>query len=107
MIEGAEGVCNLIERTTISTNQMPQSFQGLDHQTKSTYGETHGSSCICSRGWPCWASMGGEVLGSVTVLCPSVGECDCREAGVGGWVDEYLHRSGGRGGIWEGNWERG
>jgi hypothetical protein len=31
-------------------------------------GWTHGSSCICSRGWPSWSSMGGEALGSVKVL---------------------------------------
>jgi hypothetical protein len=24
---------------------------------------THGSSCICGRGWPCLASKGGEALG--------------------------------------------
>ena len=36
--EGAEGVCNTIERTTISTNHSPQSSQGLSHQPKSTHG---------------------------------------------------------------------
>ena len=30
-----------------------------------TLGATHGSSHICSRGWPCQTSVGGEVLGSV------------------------------------------
>jgi hypothetical protein len=30
--EGAEEVCNLIGRTSISTNQIPQSSQGLSHQ---------------------------------------------------------------------------
>jgi hypothetical protein len=29
--EGAEGVCNLIRRPTISTNQTPQNSQGLNH----------------------------------------------------------------------------
>jgi len=48
-IEGAEGVCNPI-RTMITTNQ---SSQGLNHHPKSTHGQTHSSSCICSRGWPC------------------------------------------------------
>jgi uncharacterized protein YqcC (DUF446 family) len=43
----------------------PQSSQGLNHQFKSTHGGTHGSSRICSRGWPCQASMGGEALGPV------------------------------------------
>jgi hypothetical protein len=28
--------------------------------------------------------MGGEVLGPVKVLCPSIGECQGQEAGVGG-----------------------
>jgi hypothetical protein len=30
--------------------------------------------------------MGGEALGSVKVLCPSIGECQGQEAGVGGLV---------------------
>jgi hypothetical protein len=55
--KGAEGVCNPIGRTTLSTNQIPQSSQGLNHQPKSAHGGTHGSSCICSRGWPYLASM--------------------------------------------------
>jgi len=46
-IEGAEGACNLI-RTTIPTNQ---SSQGLNPYLKTTHGQTHGSSCIYSRGW--------------------------------------------------------
>jgi hypothetical protein len=61
--EGTEGVCNPIGRTTISTNHMPQSSQGLKHQPKSTQGGTHGSSYICSGGWPYLASMGGKALG--------------------------------------------
>jgi hypothetical protein len=79
--EGTEGVCNPIGRTT-STNQTspsPQSSQELNHQPKSTYGGTHGSSCICSRGWPCQASMGGEALGPLKARCPSVGEFEGRE----------------------------
>ena len=28
--------------------------------------------------------MGGEALGPVMVLCPSIGECQGQEAGVGG-----------------------
>jgi len=63
--EGAEGVCNLIGRTTTSTNQMPQSNQGLNHQPRGTHGATCISSHICSRGWPYLVSMGGEVLGPV------------------------------------------
>jgi hypothetical protein len=50
--EGAGGNCNLIGRTTISTKQYNQSFQGLNHQTKSTHGETYGSIYICSRRLP-------------------------------------------------------
>jgi hypothetical protein len=30
--------------------------------------------------------MGGEVLGPVKVLCPSIGECHGQEVGLGGWV---------------------
>jgi hypothetical protein len=47
---------------------------GLNHQSKKTHGRTHGSSCICSRGWPSQSSMGGEALGPVKVSCPSIGE---------------------------------
>ena len=84
--EGAEGACSPIGRITIWTNQYPQSSQGLNQQPKSTHGGTHSSSCICSRGWPCGTSMGGEYLGPVKARCPSVGECQDRESGVGGVV---------------------
>jgi len=81
-IEGAEGVCNPI-RTT-STNQ---SSQELNHHPKRTHGLTHGSSCICSRGWPCWTPMGGEALGPAKAGPPSIGKYQDREVeGVGGWV---------------------
>ena len=61
-----------IGRTIILTNQTPQSSQGLNHQTKSTHGATHGSSHICSRGWFCQTSVGGEALGPVKALCSRV-----------------------------------
>ena len=75
--EGAERVCNPIGRkTTISTNQKPQSSQGLNHQLKNTHGGSHGSSCICSRGLSYLASMGRETFGPVkSQLFPSAGEC--------------------------------
>jgi hypothetical protein len=49
--------------------------------------------------------MGGEVLGPVKAQCPSVGECQGREAGVGRWEGEHHHRSregGLNGGFLEG-----
>ena len=65
----------------------PQNSQGLSHQQRST----HGSSCLCSRRWPCHASVGGEVLGPM---------------GVGGWVEEHLTEAGEKedvmGCFWEG-----
>ena len=88
---GAEGFCNTIGRTKITTNQTPQSFQALNHQPKTIHGGTHGSSCICSRGWSYLASMGGEALGSVKARCPSVGNTRVvRWEWVGG---EHPHRS--------------
>jgi hypothetical protein len=84
--EGTKGVCNPIERTTISPNQIPQRSQGLNHQPKSTHGATHGSSCICCREWPYPASEGGEALVSVKAQCLSVGECQGSEVRLGGWV---------------------
>jgi hypothetical protein len=54
--------------------------------------------------------MGGEALGTVKAQCPSVEECQVREAVVGRWVGDYPHRSrGSRFGIGDfrgGNWER-
>ena len=73
-------------RTAVSTNWTPQSSQVLNHQPKSTHSGTHGSSCICSRGWPSRTSMGGEALGPAKVLCPSLGECHSQEVEVGGLV---------------------
>jgi hypothetical protein len=96
MTKGAEGVRNPIGRTTISTNQTPRSSQGLNHQPKSTHGGTHGSSCICSRGWLCQASVGEEALGPVKARCPSVGN-EVEGVCWNGWVGEHPHRSGGRG----------
>jgi hypothetical protein len=37
--------------------------------------------------------MGGEALGPKKARCPSVGEFEVREVGVGGWVREHPHRS--------------
>jgi hypothetical protein len=107
-IEGSEGVCNPIGRTTISTIQTFQSFQGLNHQPKSTHGVTPGS--ICSRGWPYLASMGIEAFGRVKAQCPSVGEFQGSEAGMGGWVGEHPHKSRGRGRgqeVWRGKIRKG
>jgi hypothetical protein len=55
-------------------HQTPQSSQRLSHQTKSTYGGTHGSSCIYSRGLHNLASTGGKMLGPVEASCPSLRE---------------------------------
>ena len=36
--------------------------------------------------WPSQSSMGGEALGPVKVLCPSIGDCQGPEVGVSGLV---------------------
>ena len=41
--------------------------------------------------------MGGEVLGPEKVGCPSLGESQDREPGMGGWVGEQR----------EGGWDKG
>jgi hypothetical protein len=41
---------------------------------------------VSENGWPSWSSMGGEALGPVKALCPSVGECQGQEAHVGRMV---------------------
>jgi hypothetical protein len=69
------------------------------------HGGIHSSRYICSRGRPSQSSMGGEALSPVKALCPSVGEFQGQEVGVGGLV------TGGRGegirGFQRGNQERG
>jgi len=65
-IERAKGASDPI-RTTTPTNQ---SFQGLNHYPKTIHGLTHGSSCICSRGWPYWAPVEGKGLGPAKVGLP-------------------------------------
>jgi hypothetical protein len=44
----------------------------------------HVSSCICSRGWPSGPSMELEALGLSKIICPSTGQCQGQETGVGG-----------------------
>jgi len=77
-IEGAEEACNPI-RTTMPTNQ---SSQRLNHYPKTIHGQTHGSNCLCSRGWPFWTTMGGKAFGPAKVGSP-VEECQGREEGRG------------------------
>jgi hypothetical protein len=57
------------------TRPPPQSFQGLNNQEKCTHGGTHGSSYICSRGWPCLTSMAGEAFDPMEVRCSNIGGC--------------------------------
>ena len=59
--------------------QLPTDAYPGTHQPKKTHGGTHGSNCICSRGWPSQSSMGEEALDPVKVLCPSIGDCQGQE----------------------------
>jgi hypothetical protein len=68
--QGAKGVCNPIGGTTILSNQYPP--------------QSSVSNCICSIRWSSRQSVGGEALGLVKIICPSTGECQGQEAGVGG-----------------------
>jgi hypothetical protein len=68
-------------------NQPTHSSQRLNHQPKNTHGGTQGSSCICSRGWPCGTSMRGEALGHVKAPYTSAGKFQDRKMRVG-WVSE-------------------
>ena len=76
-----------------------QTSQGLNHQPKCTHGGIHGSSCICSRGWPHLASVEGEALGPVKAQCPSVGESLGGEAHwvLGRWENTFIEAEGGQG----------
>jgi hypothetical protein len=65
---------------------VPLELPGTKPPTKEKHGETHGSSCICSRGCPHQSSMGEEGLDPAKVLCPSIGDCHGQEAEAGGLV---------------------
>jgi hypothetical protein len=104
--EGAQGVCNPIGRTTISTNQIPQSYQGLNHKPN----QTHGFRWMCSRGLTFRASLGREPFVPVESLWSRVEECWGTEAGEGGQVGKNPYRSRGEGdgrGFVEGKLRRG
>lgn len=57
------------------TSPAPTNLPVLNHQPKSTQRGTDGSNCLCSKGMPYLASMGGEALGPVETRCLNVGEC--------------------------------
>jgi hypothetical protein len=82
----------------VSTGQTPWNFQGLDHKPKNTHGATHGTGYIGGRRWPCWTSVGGETLRPESIRCPSVGECQGRRMGVGGWGNTLIEVRGWVGG---------
>jgi hypothetical protein len=90
---GVQGDHNTVCLGHVSSRDSFQRVLLLNHQPKNAHGGTHGSSCICSRGWSSRTSMGGQALGPVKVLCPRIGECQGQEAGVGG----LLNRGRGRG----------
>jgi hypothetical protein len=96
---GVEGDCKPIGR--IRACQTSQCSQGLAHQ-----GGIHGYRYICRRGWPCLASVGGDILGPVEVLCPSIGGCWSGWAGEDRWVWEHSpsrrQRGWRRGQMWDG-----
>ena len=56
---------------------------------------------MCSRGWPSRSLMGGETLGPVKALCPSIVECRGQEAGVCGLGIRDMGE--GIGDFWRGN----
>jgi hypothetical protein len=61
----ADGDCNPIGRTMVSTNLSTQSSQRLNPQPKSTHGGIYDSSYICNRGLSYLILMGGEALDTV------------------------------------------
>jgi hypothetical protein len=93
-IEGIMKMENLGKPTRIKDanvsriQEMEERFSGIEN-----------ASHICGRGWPCWISVGGDALGPVGVGCPSVGECQGKRTGVGGWGSTLIE-VGGRG--WNG-----
>jgi len=98
--EGGKEVCNTTGRT-ISNKQTPESSQGLNTNQR-VHMEWPMALATYVAEWPYLASMGGT-------WCPSLGECQGREAGVDGWMGDHAHRTrvweGGIGGFWNRNWK--
>ena len=75
--------------------------RGLQPYKKNNYELTSApqscvSSCICSRGWPNWPSMGGEALGLAKIYAPVQGnarawkqEWACWGAGWGEDIGDF------------------
>jgi hypothetical protein len=68
--QGAEGVCNPVGRTTIWTNQYPPELVSL-----AAYVAEDG---LVGHHWE------ERPLGIANFICPSTGECQGQEVGVGG-----------------------
>jgi hypothetical protein len=49
---------------------------------RSTHGVPHGSSYLCSTGWPCRVSVWEEALSPVKAWYPNIGELEDGEVGV-------------------------
>jgi hypothetical protein len=83
---------------TVSTDQTPGApGNWTTNQKVYMEGPMTPAGRVCGRGWPCWTSVEGAILVTMGVSGPSVGECQGRKVGVGGWVGEYPHRGRGRG----------
>ena len=96
---GAEGAYSPMGRTMISATQMPQDSQGLNNQPRGT----HGSSQKCGRGRPCWASVGGMVLGQVKAQQrPEQRENEVGRRECVGWRGRGKEEGEGLGLLWEG-----
>ena len=59
---GVEEDCNPTGRTTVSTNQIPQSFQGLSHQPNNLYGPVHDSTTYVAENCLIWYQWEGRHL---------------------------------------------
>ena len=97
-------------RRNINMNQsVCPELPGTKPPNKEYTTRTEDFSCICSRVWPCRTSMRGKALGLVKAQCPSLGECQHREAGMGGLVSISMRDEMVVGGGWflRGNVERG
>ena len=81
--EGAERVCNLIGRTTVSNNYTPRASKDL-----TTNKRVHMERPMAPAAYLAEEGLVGhqwaKVLDPVNAYCPSVGECPSSEARVGG-----------------------
>ena len=84
-IEGAEGDCNHIERTIVSSNPVPSELPETKRQSKEHTWTVCCPWYICSRELYCLASVDEYAPNPVESQCPRMGDMGGDEVALNSW----------------------